>query len=48
MSDPAVGDGEGGGDLRTARLTELVAASKAQIAALAGTTSDRVTITIAL
>lgn len=39
---------EGGGDLRTARLTELVAASKAQIAALAGTTSDRVTITIAL
>lgn len=39
---------ENGGDLRTARLTELVAASKAQIAALAGTTPDRVTITIAL
>lgn len=39
---------EGGGDLRSARLAELVAASKAQIAALAGTTSDRVTITIAL
>lgn len=45
---PALSVGEGGGDLRTARLTELVAASKAQIAALAGTTSDRVTITIAL
>lgn len=45
---PVLSVGEGGGDLRTARLTELVAASKAQIAALAGTTSDRVTITIAL
>ena len=45
---PALSVGEGGGDLRTARLTELVAASKAQIAALAGTTADRVTITIAL
>jgi transcriptional regulator with XRE-family HTH domain len=45
---PALTIGEGGGDLRTARLAELVAASKAQIAALAGTTSDRVTITIAL
>lgn len=45
---PALTVGEGGGDLRTTRLTELVAASKAQIAALAGTTSDRVTITIAL
>ena len=40
--------GEGAGDLRAARLGELVAASKAQIAALAGTTSDRVTITIEL
>lgn len=40
--------GEGGGDLRTARLTELVEASKAQIAALAGTSPDRVSITIAL
>jgi transcriptional regulator with XRE-family HTH domain len=45
---PALTVGEGGGDLRTARLAELVAASKAQIAALAGTTPDRVTITIAL
>lgn len=43
----AVVAGEGSGDLRTARLTELVAASKAQIAALAGTTPDRVSITIA-
>lgn len=40
--------GEGAGDPRTARLMELVAASKAQIAALAGTTPDRVSITIAL
>lgn len=47
-SMPAVPAGEGGGDLRTTRLTELVAASKAQIAALAGTTPDRVSITIAL
>lgn len=48
-SMPPTGMGnEGGGDLRTARLSELVAASKAQIAALAGTTPDRVTITIAL
>lgn len=39
---------DGGGDLRTARLAELVTASKAQIAALAGTTPDRVTITVAL
>lgn len=47
--DPSVlSIAEGGGDLRTARLTELVAASKAQIAALAGTTSERITITIAL
>lgn len=38
----------GEGDLRTARLTELVAASKAQIAAMAGTTPDKVSITIAL
>ena len=45
---PAAGSSEGGGDLRTARLTELVAASKAQIAALAGTTPDKVSITIAL
>lgn len=45
---PGLSVGEGGGDLRTARLTELVAASKAQIAVLAGTTPDRVTITIAL
>jgi transcriptional regulator with XRE-family HTH domain len=43
-----VGVGDGGSDLRTARLMELVAASKAQIAALAGTTPDRITITIAL
>ena len=43
----SVGEG-GGGNLGAARLTELVAASKAQIAALAGTTADRVTITIAL
>ena len=40
--------GEGGGDLRTSRLSELVAASKAQIAALAGTTPERVSITIEL
>jgi transcriptional regulator with XRE-family HTH domain len=45
---PALSVGEGGGDLRTSRLTELVAASKSQIAALAGTTSERVTITIEL
>lgn len=44
----APAQGEGGGDLRVARLSELVAASKAQIAALAGTTSDRVKITIEL
>ena len=47
IDQPALAAGEGGGDLRNARLTELVAASKAQIAALAGTTPDRVTITIA-
>lgn len=40
--------GEGGGDLRLVRLTELVAASKAQIAALAGTTPDKVSISIEL
>lgn len=45
---PGLASGEGGGDLRTARLAELVAASKAQIAALAGTTPDRVTITVLL
>lgn len=45
---PPFAAGEGGGDVRMARLAELVAASKAQIAALAGTTPDRVTITIAL
>jgi transcriptional regulator with XRE-family HTH domain len=45
---PVVASGEGGGDLRTARLTELVAASKAQIAAMAGTTPDKVTISIQL
>lgn len=44
---PVAGMG-GGGDLRSSRLTDLVAASKAQIAALAGISSDRVTITIAL
>lgn len=38
----------GSPDLRGSRLTDLVAASKAQIAALAGISSDRVTITIAL
>lgn len=46
LSTLAMGEGEG--DLRTARLTELVAASRAQIAALAGTTPDRIVITIAL
>lgn len=40
--------GGAGGDLRSERLGELVAATKAQIAALAGTTPDRVTITVAL
>lgn len=45
---PSFTSNEGGGDLRSARLAELVAASKAQIAALAGTTADRVTITISL
>lgn len=45
---PAFGGGEGGSDLRAARLGELVAASRAQIAALAGTTPDRVKITITL
>lgn len=44
----AIGSGDGGGDLRTARLTELVAASKAQIAAMAGTTPDKVSISISL
>lgn len=49
MADTAaLSFGEGGGDLRTARLSELVAASKSQIAALAGTTPDHITITIAL
>lgn len=45
---PPLSVSEGGGDLRTARLSELVAASKSQIAVLAGTTPDRVTITIEL
>lgn len=45
---PTAVAGEGAGDLRMARLAELVAASKAQIAALAGTTADKVTISIAL
>lgn len=45
---PAFPPGEGGGDLRMERLTELVAASKAQIAAIAGTTPDKIAITIAL
>lgn len=36
------------GDTRSTRLGELVTASKEQIAALAGTTPDRVTITITL
>lgn len=45
---PVVTGGDGPGDLRTARLTELVAASKAQIAAIAGTTPDKVSISIAL
>ncbi len=45
---PSAAAGEGTGDLRTARLTELVAASKAQIAAIAGTTADKVTISISL
>lgn len=45
---PALSGSQGGGDLRTARLSELVAASKTQIAALAGTTPEQVTITIAL
>ena len=40
--------GEAGGDLRTGRLGDVVASSKAQIAALAGTTPDRVSITITL
>lgn len=48
VAAPSSSGGEGAGDLRTARLGELVAASKAQIAALAGTTPDRVSITIAL
>ena len=45
---PMLSAGEGGGDLGAARLSELVAASKAQIAALAGTTPERVSITIEL
>lgn len=45
---PPVASGDSGGDLRATRLSELVAASKAQIAAIAGTTPDRVSITIAL
>ena len=45
---PALSVGDGGGDLHAARLSELVAASKAQIAALAGTTPERVSITIQL
>ena len=45
---PSASVSEGSGDLRMDRLTELVAASKAQIAAIAGTTPDKITITIAL
>ena len=45
---PAFSPGEGGGDLHAVRLSELVAASKTQIAALAGTTPERVSITIEL
>ncbi len=45
---PVLTESDGDGDLRMARLGELVAASKAQIAALAGTTADRIIITIAL
>ena len=45
---PTFSIGEGGSDSRAGRLAELVGASKAQIAALAGTTPERVTITIAL
>lgn len=48
LSSYTAGEASNRGDLRAARLSELVAASKAQIAALAGTTPDRVTITIAL
>lgn len=48
LEPPPLSAGEGGGDLRTLRLSELVAASKAQIAALAGTSADRVSITIEL
>lgn len=48
MDFEAIGQSDRGSDLRTARLAELVAASKAQIAALAGTTADRVSITIEL
>ncbi len=44
----AMAGGDAGGDLRTTRLTELVAASKAQIAAMAGTTPDKVSISITL
>lgn len=40
--------GDSGLDLRGGRLAELVAASRAQIAAVAGTTPDRVKITITL
>ena len=39
---------DGDGDLHAVRLSELVDASKSQIAALAGTTPDRVAITITL
>ena len=45
---PAMPVGDGGGDLHALRLSELVAASKAQIAALAGTVPERVSITIQL
>lgn len=40
--------GEHPSDVRAARLAELVAASKAQIAAMAGVPPERITITIAL
>lgn len=45
---PDSGMGEGGTDARAARLAELVAASRVQIAALAGVSPDRVAITITL
>ena len=47
-SSPSGPPAEASGDLRAARLAELVAASRAQIAALAGIPPERVTITITL